>query len=611
MAKGEKCFENLFAAAKATQSLKKNQKKLAVDKMPEESTDTEIIQRGSDKGKQLTEDESHNPRKNNSGKNSQSVENHSQLQSDQPKPRKHHSLSRKNSIRESRSSSNHSESLRHRSRSRSRSRSNHLEAQTVRSNSHNNRSLSRSRSNSRTNNRSRSSSSQSKSLTIHSRSRSGSSCSSAHTNRSRSRSSRSRSHSNNLEAKTVRSNSHNNRSLSRSRSSSRTNRSRSSSSQSKSPTISSRSRSGSSRSSHTNHSESRRYGSHASRYDSEAARNSNLASGNRSTNINQSSKRSSSNLISGRDRSRRQSRSPLVERPTQATNEIDGRKRKRLDNKKDSAVTSKEQNKIRVEALYRAHRQQREGDRSQNLSASLSSRHHPTRSETTQSNNDTNLLGTLLEEVRELKKIVIKNERRFVESDRRLTRLEVTVNKSFIVLGDLSNAINARMALAPLQRESKPPNGFRVPKLPVKRLRDLIAINKDFQNDDVFNFMVSCSIYSIQCIHSVTMFVFQVNKEKEFCTHSSATDTVTMTAYLKRFISVDLRASLVLKDLKGEQGLTLYHDFHKVYEFLREVMKSGYQIKNKILTNKDVHVVLRTVWGRSKQALAGEANKRR
>lgn len=84
-----------------------------------------------------------------------------------------------------------------------------------------------------------------------------------------------------------------------------------------------------------------------------------------------------------------------------------------------------------------------------------------------------------------------------------------------------------------------------------------------------------------------------------------------MTAYLKRFISVDLRASLVLKDLKGEQGLTLYHDFHKVYEFLREVMKSGYQIKSKILTNKDVHVVLRTVWGRSKQALAGEANRKR
>lgn len=84
-----------------------------------------------------------------------------------------------------------------------------------------------------------------------------------------------------------------------------------------------------------------------------------------------------------------------------------------------------------------------------------------------------------------------------------------------------------------------------------------------------------------------------------------------MTTYLKRFMLVDLRASLVLKELKGEQGLTLYHDFHKVYEFLREVMKAGYLIKCKILTNNDVHIVLRTVWDRSKQTLAGEANKKR
>lgn len=81
-----------------------------------------------------------------------------------------------------------------------------------------------------------------------------------------------------------------------------------------------------------------------------------------------------------------------------------------------------------------------------------------------------------------------------------------------------------------------------------------------------------------------------------------------MTAYLRRFIDVDLRAKFVLKDLKGQEGMTLYNDFYRVYLFLIETMKAGYVIKHKILTNKEVHVVLRTVWGRSKQT-ADESHK--
>lgn len=84
-----------------------------------------------------------------------------------------------------------------------------------------------------------------------------------------------------------------------------------------------------------------------------------------------------------------------------------------------------------------------------------------------------------------------------------------------------------------------------------------------------------------------------------------------MTSYLRRFIDVDLKASIVLKDLKGQQGMTLYHNFHNVYLFLIETMKAGYRMKSKIMSNQDVHLVLRTVWGRSKQAAADEANKKR
>lgn len=83
-----------------------------------------------------------------------------------------------------------------------------------------------------------------------------------------------------------------------------------------------------------------------------------------------------------------------------------------------------------------------------------------------------------------------------------------------------------------------------------------------------------------------------------------------MTAFLKRFISVRVRASLVLKDLKGQEGSTLYTNYRQVYDFLIEVMKAGYQVCNKVLTNADVHNVLRVVWGRSKQLL-NEENKLR
>lgn len=83
-----------------------------------------------------------------------------------------------------------------------------------------------------------------------------------------------------------------------------------------------------------------------------------------------------------------------------------------------------------------------------------------------------------------------------------------------------------------------------------------------------------------------------------------------MTAYLRRFVDIDLRASIVLKDLRGQPGMTLYKNFHNVYLFLVNTMKAGYLVKNKIVTNHDVHIVLRTVWGRSKQT-ADELHKNR
>lgn len=85
-----------------------------------------------------------------------------------------------------------------------------------------------------------------------------------------------------------------------------------------------------------------------------------------------------------------------------------------------------------------------------------------------------------------------------------------------------------------------------------------------------------------------------------------------MTGFLNRFISVSVRAKLVLKDLKGKKGKTLYYDFREVYDFIIEVFKAGHEVRNKIRTNPEVQAVLRVVWGRSKQMLNdGNKSKKR
>lgn len=84
-----------------------------------------------------------------------------------------------------------------------------------------------------------------------------------------------------------------------------------------------------------------------------------------------------------------------------------------------------------------------------------------------------------------------------------------------------------------------------------------------------------------------------------------------MTAYLKRFITLELRCDVGLKDAKGQKELTLYRDFNYVYKFLIDVMKSGYAAYGKKISSGEVRIALRTVWGRSNQLLKEEIRKRR
>lgn len=76
-----------------------------------------------------------------------------------------------------------------------------------------------------------------------------------------------------------------------------------------------------------------------------------------------------------------------------------------------------------------------------------------------------------------------------------------------------------------------------------------------------------------------------------------------MTKYLKRFVSLNVRCQLTLKD-PGESGLTLYKDYYQVYLFLIDAMKEGYRMCGKKITVDDAHTALRVVWGRSKQLLS-------
>lgn len=99
------------------------------------------------------------------------------------------------------------------------------------------------------------------------------------------------------------------------------------------------------------------------------------------------------------------------------------------------------------------------------------------------------------------------------------------------------------------------------------------------------------------------MFHFQIKREKEYCGPTGRqTDTVVMTKYLQRFISLSVRDEMTFKE-KGDTGITLFDDFNNVYNFLIDLMKAGYKTRNKTIHTDEAHQALRIVWGRSKQLI--------
>lgn len=100
-------------------------------------------------------------------------------------------------------------------------------------------------------------------------------------------------------------------------------------------------------------------------------------------------------------------------------------------------------------------------------------------------------LKTLTNSVNEMRNLLSKIERRNTENDRRLSRVEVTANKTFVLVGDLVNAYDARTSLVSKSRELRLPRGYRMPKLPIKHRHELSILMRDLKNKDFFSFLVS------------------------------------------------------------------------------------------------------------------------
>lgn len=94
----------------------------------------------------------------------------------------------------------------------------------------------------------------------------------------------------------------------------------------------------------------------------------------------------------------------------------------------------------------------------------------------------------LLRKIENLSEMV---NRRVAENERRMCRLEVTVNKIFIMVGDLSGHTG------PID-EITNDKGFEVPELPIKTTKELALLKRKLKDKDFMDFMVSlfvCLLY--------------------------------------------------------------------------------------------------------------------
>lgn len=94
----------------------------------------------------------------------------------------------------------------------------------------------------------------------------------------------------------------------------------------------------------------------------------------------------------------------------------------------------------------------------------------------------------LINVVQNLTETLDKSIQQFKEYDRRLHRMELTVNKIFVLVGDLNG--NA----APIHDEIENGHGFEIPNLPIKSTNELAVMKRKLKNKEFRDFFVSFCI---------------------------------------------------------------------------------------------------------------------
>lgn len=96
----------------------------------------------------------------------------------------------------------------------------------------------------------------------------------------------------------------------------------------------------------------------------------------------------------------------------------------------------------------------------------------------------------LMNVVQKLTDTIRKNNQQLKENDRRLHRMELTVNKIFVLVGDLNGNTG------PILDELANDQGFEIPKLPIETTNELAVMKRKLKDKEFRDFFVSSFITS-------------------------------------------------------------------------------------------------------------------
>lgn len=97
-------------------------------------------------------------------------------------------------------------------------------------------------------------------------------------------------------------------------------------------------------------------------------------------------------------------------------------------------------------------------------------------------------------QLKELRIIAKQNHHRIAVNDRRLARMEVSMNKVLVTMTDLKHAIISKNMLtgdaAPIAKSKEIPKGFKNPDLPLVKLEQLVKLNRNLRDREFRVFLV-------------------------------------------------------------------------------------------------------------------------